>query len=145
MEKPALSSLKNMIMKLSLSVSLFFYPYLFCLNWPLSLSVFDTHTHTYTHTQTHNMQSVEFPFRDYTGMLIKYAEKIKWATRPLCVSSALTHQSCCVTKGSEVAGGGVGVWGWAWVALPGGQHCYLFQSISGGCPGETVDTKCLGT
>lgn len=36
-----------------------------------------------------------------------------------------------------------GFCGRVWAALPGGQHCYLSQSISGSSTGETVDTKCL--
>lgn len=115
----------------TLSVYLFF-PYLFLSELP-SVALCICLSHSSTHTNTHNRQSVEFPFRDFTAMLIKHAEKIKWATwqlrwHPLSASLSLTHQSCRVTKkqweggGRRVLGVVLGYFPWRTTLLPFPVH-----------------------
>lgn len=75
-------------------------------------------------------------------MLITKAGKIKWGAD--VTPSLREHQCDSPAMDGAESSGCVGVQRWAGAAVPGGC-CYLFQSICGGCPGETVNTECLAT
>lgn len=87
-------------------------------------------------------QSAGVSSRDYATMLITKAGKIEWGAD--VTPSLRGHQAESSATAVAESNGCVGVQRWAGAAVPGGCR-YLFRSICGGCPGETVNTECLAT